>query len=112
MASYIRLSDNSYVEASWSPENAVSCAIRPSLDHVLADTWQTDPMDPVTCWRVKTLAEIEAEKNAMSDFEQQFDPVLKAFALVVLDEINLLRVNAGLTERTKEQLKQAINSKL
>jgi hypothetical protein len=36
----------------------------------------------------------------------------KAFALVVLDEINLLRSNAGLAERTLAQLKAAIKAKL
>jgi len=38
--------------------------------------------------------------------------VLKAFAGVVLDEINLLRTNAGLTPRTATQLRTAIKNKL
>lgn len=38
--------------------------------------------------------------------------VLKAFAGVVLDEINILRGVAGLPERTGEQLRQAIKAKL
>jgi hypothetical protein len=38
--------------------------------------------------------------------------IIKAFALVVLDEINLLRTEAGLTARTTEQLRQAIKNKL
>ena len=38
--------------------------------------------------------------------------VLKAFALVVLDEINILRGAAGLAERTQEQIVSAIKGKL
>jgi len=38
--------------------------------------------------------------------------LLKAFALVVLDEINLLRQTAGLPERTSGQIITAIKNKL
>ena len=38
--------------------------------------------------------------------------LLKAFALVVLDEINILRQAAGLAERTPEQIVSAIKVKL
>lgn len=38
--------------------------------------------------------------------------VLKAFALVVLDEVNILRVEAGLTERTADQIITAIKARL
>lgn len=38
--------------------------------------------------------------------------ILKAFALVVLDEINILRGAAALPPRTTEQLRQAIKLKL
>ena len=50
--------------------------------------------------------------DEQADIEQQFDSTLKAFAIVVLDEINLLRVNAGLSERTITQLKTAVKAKL
>jgi len=46
-----------------------------------------------------------------SDFEMQFDKLLKAFALVVLDEINALRTQAGLATRTVAQLKTAVRNK-
>ena len=36
----------------------------------------------------------------------------KAIALTVLDEINLLRVNAGLQERTVRQFKAAVKARL
>lgn len=38
--------------------------------------------------------------------------VLKAFALVVLDEVNILRAEAGLSERTADQIVSAIKAKL
>ncbi len=38
--------------------------------------------------------------------------VLKAFAALVLDEINILRAEAGLSARTAEQLRTAIKTKL
>lgn len=47
-----------------------------------------------------------------ADIEKNFDDLLKAFALVLLDEINTLRVAAGLNPRTVNQLKTAIRSKL
>lgn len=37
---------------------------------------------------------------------------IKAFALVVLSEVNILRVSAGLPERTVQQLKDAVKAKL
>lgn len=38
--------------------------------------------------------------------------VLKAFALVVLDEVNILRGNDGLADRTVDQLRAAVKNKL
>lgn len=40
------------------------------------------------------------------------DRILKAFALVVLDEVNLLRSQHGLAPRTTEQLRTAVKNKL
>lgn len=59
-------------------------------------------------------ATLSALKDTMSDFEQKFDALLKAFALVLLDEINAIRTNPalGLQARTVAQLKTAIKNKL
>lgn len=38
--------------------------------------------------------------------------ILKAFALVVLDEINILRQSAGLSQRSASQIENAIKTKL
>lgn len=48
----------------------------------------------------------------LADIEAQFDQPLKAFALVVLNEINILREALGLPERTVQQLKDAVEAKL
>jgi len=48
----------------------------------------------------------------LADIQKQFNQTLKAFALVVLDEINILRTEAGLSARTPAQVKTAIKSKL
>ena len=47
-----------------------------------------------------------------ADIEQKFDPTLKAFALVILDEINLLRTQHSIPVRTIAQLKNAVKNKL
>lgn len=57
------------------------------------------------------LAELEAGKDATANTIDT-DPYLKAFALIMLDEINILRANDGLNPRTKAQLKTALRGKL
>ncbi len=56
--------------------------------------------------RLETLKDLDNLINI-----ENYDKLIKSFALVVLDEINILRVKVGLTERTKTQLKSAITSK-
>ena len=53
----------------------------------------------------------EDNENYKTDFEVKFDKLLKAFALVVLDEINLLREDASLSQRSVGQLKTAVRNK-
>lgn len=54
----------------------------------------------------------ETKKTEEADIEIQFDSTLTAFALVVLNEINILREAAGLPERTVQQLKDAVKARL
>lgn len=68
----------------------------PALDSVLDDGG----------WRNKTAQEIDMEKDARAD------NLIQAFALVILNEINVLRVQTGLPERTAQQLKAAVKAKL
>ena len=56
--------------------------------------------------------EADARKTIIADIEKQFSSTLKAFSLVMLDEINLLRTEAALPERTIAQLKNAVKNKL
>lgn len=51
-------------------------------------------------------------KTTEANFEQWDKPELIAFAKVMLDEINVLRTQAGLAPRTMAQLKTAIKNKL
>ena len=44
-------------------DTLVQVALRPSVNHTFADTWQTNPLDPATCWRLKTASEQQAEKD-------------------------------------------------
>jgi len=57
-------------------------------------------------------ADADAEKDAQSDIETSIGGADRALALVFFAEINLLRVEAGLPERTLAQLKSAVKAKL
>lgn len=88
------------------------------------ETW----MLPVTAPRELTRAELQAyfevqeanlwqiaqEKQYMPDLYEHIPlrRALKAFALVVLDEVNVLRQAAGLAARTPDQIIVAIKNKL
>jgi hypothetical protein len=63
-----------------------------------------------------TQAELDADQQTqlddLNDKVMGSDLALKAFALIVLDEINLLRSVGGLNARTPAQLKAAHRAKL
>jgi len=61
--------------------------------------------------RPKTSGELDIEANADADRIFIRDKTLKAFALVVLDEINLLRAEHSLAPRTAIQLRNAVRDK-
>lgn len=69
----------------------------------VTQAWQT----PI----LKTAGELDADKNAIAD-TMDVDPFLRAFALAVLDEFNLLRDLHSLAPRTAAQLKAAVKGKL
>lgn len=61
---------------------------------------------------VAQLLDSKAEASTKDHYTQLFGPQLvKAMAFVILDEINVLRVNAGLPERTRTQMIKAIEGK-
>lgn len=58
------------------------------------------------------VVEKQVELDDINDKVMDSDLALKAFALIVLDEINILRAAAGLVARTPAQLKTAHRAKL
>jgi len=58
------------------------------------------------------VAELNARRGDVSDELDQVEQITRAFALVVLDEINVLRAQHSLTARTISQLKTAVKNKL
>lgn len=80
---YVEMGDAAPVSPTF-----VQVALRPSLNHVFSDSWQTDPMNAAVCWRLKTALEQNAEKDA--DLQAFLDSAggkaLKAIALVGIDK--------------------------
>lgn len=100
--------NGTYLESPTSLPN-VECAARPSLNHVLNETWANDPMNPEVCWRLKTVPETDAEKDAKA---LQMGDVKLAFASeleVLWDNIPALRT-AFPDPNGKGKLKQSVVS--
>ena len=57
-------------------------------------------------------AELVASRDALADEIDRNESYTRAFALVVLDEINALRSEHGLNARTPAQLKTALRNKM
>ena len=57
-------------------------------------------------------AELVASRDALADEIDRNESYTRAFALVVLDEINTLRAAHGLNDRTPAQLKTALRNKM
>ena len=68
-------------------------------------------MDASAKAAVDAAALIVRRDSAVAQLEQQED-IIRAFMLIVLDEVNTLRVAAGLAERTETQLRTAIRNRL
>jgi len=80
---YIELQDGTPVSGA-----LVMVVLRPSVNHVWADTWATNPMDVSICWRSKTAVELNAEKDtALQDFlDSAGGKVVKAIILVGIEK--------------------------
>jgi hypothetical protein len=57
-------------------------------------------------------AELTAESDLIADQLDATQTIMRAFSLVVLDELNTLRAQHSLPDRTAEQLKTAVRGKL
>lgn len=110
---YITPDGNYYNGTGPVADGSIAVAARPSIFHVYTGT---PSLDPAICWRTMNQTEIDYIKDGIAsnivngDFT--VNDVLKAFALVVLDEINILRAQHSLAARTAAQLKTAIINKL
>lgn len=80
---YIELSDTTPVSSGCVP-----VALRPSANHVWADTWASNPLDPAVCWRLKTQAEIDAERDAALQriLDSQLGMAVKSVILVGIEK--------------------------
>ena len=80
----------------------------------ITKTYSVDNINQIDPFHKKEGVEIYVDGELYfdgEDFEESFPVLVKAFALVVLDEVNILRAVAGLPERTTQQLKQAVKNK-
>ena len=66
----------------------VEIAAQPSPLHTLTANWNTDPMNPLVAWRLKTAPEQDADKNAelQAFLDSAGGKALKAVALVGVDK--------------------------
>ena len=79
---YIPLEDSVPVS-----ETLIPVAERPSKNHPFAANWQSVPMNPEVCWRLKTTTEIDAEKTQTAIN----DPVLRMIGASILDPRSRVR---------------------
>ena len=81
---YISLPDETPVS-----EFFVHVAQRPSENHTFSDIWQSNPMNPEVCWRLKTALELDAEKHEIAIS----DPVLKKVGAAILEAVFDMKSN-------------------
>ena len=91
------------VDPSFDSETEVKTG---PVETVTFDEWRK-----VSTVRAKTSAELDDEADADADRIFVRDKTLKALSLVILDEINLLRVEHSLPARTAVQLRNAVSAK-
>ena len=57
-------------------------------------------------------ANLIASRDALADELDRAETFMRAFALIVMDELNILRGQHGLADRTPAQLKTALRNRL
>jgi len=95
-----------------------------AANHPGPDSWMLPTTAPGTLQQADLQAHFDAQEAELWRVAQEkrypvdvweripLKRLLKAFALVVLDEINILRQRAGLAPRTADQIVGAIKAKL
>ena len=79
---YIELQDSTPVS-----ETLIPVCQRPSKNHTFSDNWQSEPMNPLVCWRLKTAQELDAEKTAVAS------EALKLVAASILEAVFDMKSN-------------------
>lgn len=120
MANVLNRTTKQYLESVNTPDfNPVDWIINPDLSQVtgfpskywsisgdtvsLLSQAERDALD---------LSELEVSRDQIVDQLDDLEDILRAFAQVVMDEINILRQQHTLPDRTLEQLKTAIRNKM
>ncbi len=83
---YIEVSDTTPVDVTREINPLVEVALRPE-GQVFTDNWDSDPMNPSVCWRVKTQPEIDAEKDAEATLKFSNFKSEKALALWIAQKL-------------------------
>ena len=91
---YIKFPDSVPVSASLA-----EVVERPSKNHTFSDNWQSDQMNPLVCWRLKTALELDAEKTVIASES------LKMVASCLLEAVFDMKQNPA-NYPTAESLKQ------
>ena len=86
-AYYIELDDGTPVGAP-----LVQVSHRPSMNHVFSDNWQTDPLNQLVCWRLKTAQESDLEKTETAQKFSDYRLALKALAQVTWNSVPALKL--------------------
>jgi len=60
---------------------------RPSENHVFSDNWNTDPLNPLVCWRLKTSLELDDESTSEANQAFELTPKDKT----ILKQLFLIR---------------------
>lgn len=86
-----RKPSGAYIELdATTPVNAalIEVAKRPSLQHVWADQWATAPTTASVCWREMTLAERQAEQDAIwqATLDSPTGRLLKVLVLIGVEK--------------------------
>lgn len=103
-----------YLKAKWENKELLMAEIRRELKYwkvvngMLAVGMNDDEKNAVDQWVTDQEAQEEENKK---DISVTFNRLFMAFALVCLDEINLLRNKAGWESRTVDQLRNAVKAK-
>ena len=85
-----------------SPEKgSIPCSPKPTTNHVIADNWKSDPMNPEVCWRLKTALELDAEKTETA--QKMAD--IKLVAACLLEAVFDMKTNPA-NYQTAASLKQ------